>query len=109
MDFNEYQKETTKLRFHEEKSQLNSMTIWALGIAGEGGEVADIIKKINRGDFTIKEKEEDLKKELGDVLWYLSQMAQDLGVDFADIARLNLDKLNSRVKRGTQRGDGDNR
>ncbi len=109
MEFNEYQRETTKLRFHNEKGKIESLTVWALGVAGEGGEVADIIKKILRGDFTLEEKTEDLKKEIGDVLWYLSQIAHELDVDFADVAQMNLDKLNSRARRGTSRGDGDNR
>ena len=66
-----------------------------------------VIKYILR--HRLKGKKEDLKKELGDVLWYVSQLASELGLEFEDIAQTNLDKLFSRMDRGVLGGSGDNR
>lgn len=83
----------------------------ALGLAGEAGEVANKIKKIFRDDNGVitAEKREQLQKELGDVLWYLSQVASELELDLDEIAAGNLQQLASRKQRGTLKGDGDNR
>ena len=82
-----------------------------LGLVGEAGEVADKVKKILRdriGIFDSKSKE-SIKLELGDVLWYISQLSSELGFDLEDVAQANLDKLSSRAARGTISGSGDNR
>ena len=52
---------------------------------------------------------EGLKKELGDVLWYISALASDLGVTLEDVAADNVAKLRSRAERGVLGGSGDNR
>ena len=80
-----------------------------LGLANEAGEVAGKIKKIFRdNDGVIGELERDaLKYELGDVLWYLTQICTELGLTLEDVAAANLEKLSSRRQRGTIRGDGD--
>ena len=81
------------------------------GIAGEAGEVVDKIKKIYRdknGVLGIEEKA-DLLKELGDVLWYVSEIARSLDATLQDVADLNIDKLEDRYQRGTLGGSGDNR
>jgi NTP pyrophosphatase (non-canonical NTP hydrolase) len=52
---------------------------------------------------------EDLKKELGDILWYLSAVATDLGIDLDDVATTNYEKLKSRQERNVLQGSGDNR
>lgn len=78
----------------------------ALGLVNEAGEYAGKIKKYMR------DKELDdlaAAKELGDVLWYLAVAASELGYDLSEIVKLNVDKLNSRKKRGTIGGSGDNR
>lgn len=79
----------------------------ALGLAGEVGEVLNKIKKHYR-DGTPLDKE-DLGKELGDVLWYLSTLATDLDLNLADVAGDNLDKLSDRNARGVIGGSGDYR
>jgi NTP pyrophosphatase (non-canonical NTP hydrolase) len=79
----------------------------ALGLAGEVGEVANKIKKHYR-DLTPLDREE-LAKELGDVLWYVSALASDLGVSLGYVATENLKKLNSRKERGVLGGSGDER
>jgi NTP pyrophosphatase (non-canonical NTP hydrolase) len=50
-----------------------------------------------------------MAKELGDVLWYVAQLASELGLELDEIAQTNLDKLLSRQRRGVLSGDGDDR
>ena len=83
----------------------------ALGLAGEAGEVAGKVKKIFRddgGSLTISRAAE-LRKEIGDTLWYIAALANDLGMCLDEIAQENIDKLSDRKERGTLKGDGDNR
>ena len=82
-----------------------------LGLCGESGEVAEKVKKVMRDDngkFDANHIEE-IKKELGDVLWYLANLASELNLTLEEVAQSNLDKLQSRQKRDTLRGSGDNR
>lgn len=82
-----------------------------LGLLGETGEIAEKIKKVFRdknGEIN-EETKLELKKELGDVLWYLAQVSTELDLSLEEIAILNLEKLSSRKKRNTLHGDGDNR
>jgi NTP pyrophosphatase (non-canonical NTP hydrolase) len=83
----------------------------ALGLVNEAGEVAGKIKKLFRDrngqlDEAIRQA---LESELGDVLWYLAQVATELGLSLDDVAAHNLEKLADRQHRGVIRGDGDNR
>jgi NTP pyrophosphatase (non-canonical NTP hydrolase) len=82
-----------------------------LGLTNEAGEVAGKIKKVFRDKDGIisDETREALKAELGDVLWYLSQTATELGLSLNEIAEYNIAKLLDRQARGKIRGDGDNR
>lgn len=82
-----------------------------LGLVNEAGEVAGKIKKIFRDkDGVISEDDrEALKYELGDVLWYLTQICTELDLSLAEVADANLEKLLSRLERGTIGGDGDHR
>ncbi len=82
-----------------------------LGLVNEAGEVAGKIKKIFRdkeGRITDEDREA-LKYELGDVLWYLSQICTELDLTLEQVAEANLEKLFSRMERGQIRGSGDNR
>ena len=83
----------------------------ALGLAGEAGEVAEHAKKaIRDDDGTVSdERRAAIAKELGDVLWYVAQIATELGLDLDEIAQGNLDKLLSRQRRGVLSGSGDER
>src|SRR5580700_5876414 len=80
----------------------------ALGLAGEAGEVA---KKAIRDDGgrVGEERRAAMAKELGDVLWYVAQLATELGLDLDAVAQGNLDKLLSRQRRGVLSGSGDDR
>ena len=83
----------------------------ALGLCGEAGEVADKIKKVIRdhqGQFSDQSREA-IALELGDVLWYVAQLASELGYDLEEVATANLDKLASRAARGRIGGSGDHR
>ncbi|MFM1901460.1 MAG: hypothetical protein RLZZ216_2036 [Cyanobacteriota bacterium] len=82
-----------------------------LGLAGEAGEVADKVKKVLRdADGCFDEQiREDLKLELGDVLWYVAQLASELGLSLESVAAANLEKLSSRAERGMLGGSGDRR
>jgi NTP pyrophosphatase (non-canonical NTP hydrolase) len=83
----------------------------ALGLAGEAGEVAEHAKKAIRDDGgeISEERRAAMAKELGDVLWYVAQLASELGLDLDDVAQANLDKLLSRQRRGVLSGSGDER
>lgn len=110
MKFNEYQKRalTTASTTGDE---FKDIMHWALGVNGEAGEIAEKLKKIIRdkkGDISESDKAA-LGGEIGDVLWYLAVLAHHLGLSFEDIAAANLDKLQSRKKRGVIGGSGDTR
>lgn len=79
------------------------------GLFEEVGEVAGTFKKYERGDFGGVVFRERLSKELGDVLWYLSQVALDNNMQLDDIAKANLAKLDDRRARMQLQGDGDTR
>ena len=83
----------------------------ALGLAGEAGEVAEHAKKAIRDDRgeVSEERRAAMAKELGDVLWYVAQLASELGLELDEIAQVNLDKLLSRQRRGVLSGSGDER
>jgi NTP pyrophosphatase (non-canonical NTP hydrolase) len=83
----------------------------ALGLAGEAGEVAEHAKKAIRDDAgaVSDERRAAMAKELGDVLWYVAQLASELDLDLNEIADTNLQKLLSRQRRGVLSGSGDDR
>ncbi|MEO1477765.1 MAG: nucleoside triphosphate pyrophosphohydrolase family protein [Bacteroidota bacterium] len=75
------------------------MISWnALGLAGEAGEVADLIKKQIYHQHGLDR--EALKKELGDVLWYVAALCSDLGLSLDEVMRANIEKLNARFPDG---------
>jgi NTP pyrophosphatase (non-canonical NTP hydrolase) len=82
-----------------------------LGLAGEAGEVAEKVKKLLRDDGGVMsdERRAALAGELGDVLWYVAQVATEAHLDLEEIAQANLDKLLSRKERGVLSGSGDTR
>lgn len=110
MTFDEYQKQalTTADNTYE---PLMEKTIWAMGVAGEAGEVVEKWKKIvaYKGGTVSEDDLQELGKELGDVVWYIAVLAHSLGLSFEDIMQRNVEKLKSRKQRGVIRGAGDNR
>lgn len=79
------------------------------GLTNEAGEVAGVWKKYLRGDYGIVDATDKARKEIGDVLWYVSQLAREFNLSLGDIAQDNLDKLADRQQRGVIAGSGDNR
>ena len=106
MNFNEYQKLARSTAVYPEEYKV---IYPALGLCGEAGEVAEKIKKTIRGDSSLDEVSGNIAGELGDVLWYLAILADDLGFDLDKIAHWNVDKLNRRWRKNQIKGDGDNR
>ena len=117
MNFNEYQNQAiqTDIAYNAatDSARYDGYMEKALGLAGETGEVLEIIKKMIRdkgGVFeNTQEDREKLKKELGDVLWYLSALAFYNDIKLEDIAKTNLEKLASRQRRDKIHGSGDDR
>ncbi len=110
MTFDEYQK-LALTTAHNHPDALMDKTIWAMGVAGEAGEVVEKWKKIvaYKEGVVSEEDKEDLRKELGDVVWYIAVLAHSLGLSFEEVMRTNVAKLADRKKRGVIKGKGDNR
>jgi NTP pyrophosphatase (non-canonical NTP hydrolase) len=109
MDFSDYQ---TKSRKTAKYPAIGHPVIYpTLGLVNEAGEVAGKIKKVFRDkDGQISdETRQALKAELGDVLWYLAQVATELNLSLDEIAEYNIVKLYDRLERGKIKGEGDNR
>jgi NTP pyrophosphatase (non-canonical NTP hydrolase) len=78
-----------------------------LGIIGETGEIAEKIKKAKRDGQTLDR--DLLGNEIGDLLWYVNKLCHDYGFTLAEVAKLNIDKLESRKRRNKISGNGDRR
>ena len=77
------------------------------GLAEEVGELASLFAKFWRGDCDFNR--DHAIAELGDVLWFVAMLADDIGYDLSDVAQRNLTKLADRAERGKLKGSGDNR
>ena len=113
MDFDTYQEKIKNYDLFDETTDLKSVNFIekVLGLSGEAGEVSDKIKKLLRdkdGVLTDTDRTE-IKKELGDTLWYLASVARYLGISLSDVAASNIKKLESRKSRNLLHGSGDNR
>jgi NTP pyrophosphatase (non-canonical NTP hydrolase) len=99
MKFEEYQMEAKQTALYP--NRLKNLEYPTLGLAGEAGEVANIVKKIQRdhGGVITDDTRTKLKDELGDVLWYISACADELGLTLTEIAEYNVEKLAKRHNR----------
>lgn len=125
MEFNEYQKNARTTAIYK-----HPIMYPALGLAGETGEVCEKVKKAYRDmdsfepfeptyytidringarDIEHEKVRENIKKEAGDILWYLANLAADFDLTLDEIAKTNIEKLFSRKERGVLKGSGDNR
>ncbi len=108
MDLQKYQTEAVQTAVYNEKYKV---LYPALLLSEEAGEVAGKISKMlrdNNGKLT-KEIRENLIKEMGDCLWALAALAEDLNTSLTDVAIANLNKLKDRAKREVIHGEGDER
>ena len=110
MTFNEYQNKALETAIFN-KDPLMDKTIWAMGISGEAGEIIEKWKKIVAyKDGEISETDVlEIKKELGDVMWYVALLAHSLELSLDSVVELNVNKLADRKARNVQKGQGDNR
>ncbi len=111
MDFDHYQKEASKFAIYANPGEHYKLMYLSMGTAGETGEVIEKVKKLIRPTEVVisDEKRADLNKEIGDILWYVSQLALALGLSLNDIAENNLQKLTDRHQRGVIHSEGDTR
>jgi NTP pyrophosphatase (non-canonical NTP hydrolase) len=109
LTFNEYQKSAAVTAIYP--GRLNSLIYPVIGLAGETGEVSEKVKKLLRDSDGVVTPEfvVSLTKELGDVLWYLSALCDELKISLEDVAKINLQKLSDRKVNNTVQGSGDDR
>lgn len=107
--YSDYQKKSRTT--HGQVDVDHPLTYPTLGLVNEAGEFAGKVKKIlrDKGKQITQADKKALRAELGDVLWYLTQLCTELDTTLEIVAEENLDKLLSRKKRGKISGDGDER
>lgn len=114
MNFNDYQRGTATTAIYPgagDPRSVEGLSYATLGLVGEAGEIANKVKKILRdsGGVISNEHRVQLKKEAGDVAWYLAQLCTQLDVWLDQVCTENLEKLAGRAERGVLQGSGDNR
>lgn len=116
MDLLDYEEAAAKTAIYPNRGHVGGLLYAALGLCGESGEVAEKVKKLLRdgtglgpdGNYT-PEFREACVKEVGDVLWYVTALAHELGVSLSEVAEKNTAKLRDRAARNVLSGSGDNR
>ena len=105
MNFLEYQN-----KCKETASKETGLQGWTLGLCGETGEFADIVKKYTEHGVEIlksgKSVDDAMEEELGDILYYVAILCDYLGFNIGDVARKNNEKLAARYPNGFQKGGG---
>ncbi len=106
--FNDYQDKTNSTAIYPKEKALEYLV---LGLASEAGEVAGKLKKYIRDNNSVVGVYEAsvICGELGDVLWYISQIALELNTTLESVAQANIEKLSDRKTRGVIGGSGDSR
>jgi NTP pyrophosphatase (non-canonical NTP hydrolase) len=111
--FDSYQKKAAETAVYPEAGtgSVGAISYVTLGLTGEAGEIANKVKKIlrDRGGEVDLDTLLALRKELGDVQWYVAMLAKELGARLSEVAALNVLNLANRQRRGTLHGDGDDR
>jgi NTP pyrophosphatase (non-canonical NTP hydrolase) len=110
MNFDEYRDRARETADYPQNTTKEVLSYLGMGLAGESGEIANKLKKYLRGDFNLDEdRKRDLALEIGDCLWYLSEISHAIDYSFSEIAEMNIEKLSLRKLKNTIKGDGDNR
>lgn len=111
LSLDDYQSGAMATAQYKGRGSVEGLAYVCLGLAGECGEIANKAKKVLRdadGVMT-EERRAAMEAELGDVLWYVAALADELDVDLGAAAAANLSKLRDRAERGAIKGDGDQR
>ena len=111
MESDKYQELCRETAVYPDATMSQALSYLALGINGEAGEVAEKVKKIIRdksGNVSLKD-EVEIAMEVGDLLWYCAELLSRLKYKMSETMDLNVDKLQSRLKRGKLHGSGDER
>jgi NTP pyrophosphatase (non-canonical NTP hydrolase) len=105
MNFKEYQEFVNDMAFYPDAGK--NIVYPILGLSGEAGELANRYKKVLRDDKGVitAKASEDILKELGDCLWYISATAREMGTDIENIAKLNVEKLTKRREESKKTGE----
>lgn len=119
MNFDDYQAFTlTTAKYQDACGTRSERIVYCLmGLVGETGEIAEKMKKVWRkdGPAGLAQMTGDsdfcrlMKKELGDVMWYLARLSDEMGMSLDDVAQTNVDKLSDRKDRGVLHAEGDER
>jgi NTP pyrophosphatase (non-canonical NTP hydrolase) len=104
VEFKEYQKKARETAVYDTGDVVGYLFT---GLVSEVGEVAALYERRMRDKEPLDDYK--LKHELGDILWYVTILAEDEGIDLEDIAKSNIEKLHDRFKRNVIHGKGDNR
>jgi NTP pyrophosphatase (non-canonical NTP hydrolase) len=110
--FEEYQAAVARTAIYPESGTGSVIALTYLGLGlGEAGEIQGKLKKLLRDQdgWVSPDRREALLLEAGDLLWYVTRLAEELGASLQLVAGLNIGKLASRDERGTLRGSGDHR
>jgi len=105
MDFDKYQYEATKTLL----PSAANLEYLVTGLAAEAGEVAGVYAKYIRDETKYSDLRDNLCKEMGDVLWFLAILSEQLDIDLGAVAAINLQKLRDRQQRNKLKGSGDER
>lgn len=97
VELHEYQQLASRT-MPKDKWFQNNISNYSMGLSGESGELVDQLKKVIHHDHPLDV--EDVKKEMGDVLWYLSALATTLNIDLNEVAQMNIEKLRKRYPEG---------
>ena len=113
MDFSQYNKESSRVLLYPKLLggvDISPMYL-GMGVCGEAGETVEKIKKVYRDSKGVFDNQAvlEIKKEIGDVLWYLNRLSEELGFTLESAAELNILKLQDRIEREKLKGEGDNR
>lgn len=109
MNLNEYQELSSRTMppFNNFAEHRDTLGNYGLGLAGEAGELIELIKKKLHHNHDVDV--DDIKKELGDVLHYLSGLATIFDISLEDVATANIEKLRKRYPNGFNSADSINR
>lgn len=111
--FDEYQGTTHQTCVYptDDADTMEAIKYLTLGLVGEGGEIAENVKKMLRDDNGVitPERKAKLFSEIGDQFWYISELCSRLGFNMGEVAKANIAKLLDRKARGVLHGSGDNR